>query len=251
MIFSPNYFFKNLASCAGLTLLLSSPFGYGMTIDTLFGMADEKYEARFVLTNDTDSPYFIKTSIEELSVTPEGGLIREPYTKDNLSQWTASITPSRAIIQPKFKRTFKMKYHCNGIGSIEETCLPIKERAYQLSFVPSIYSQGEAGATVQIAIGFSALFVVPGKESPIDKVHVAYDGKQLVVTNPSTGFVRLDVDTCSNYETSKQIGCRQKALVLSGRTLSIQLSDKLQEQNALMSIQSHHGAYSKKLLLEP
>lgn len=224
---------------------LFSGIAYGLTVDTIFLVADKNGNGIVTLTNDLDKPSFIKTSIDEIKTDAKGGLIRTAYTKDNLSQWRIMTTHPKLILEPGREKEVGVRSMCN-----RTQCESDHDMVFSVTFAPSPYlKKGEQKdeQAVQINYGYSVVYVIPTKQGKM-AYRISRNKNMLEVFNQGNTMLSLVIDECS--ETDK-VQCRMQEHVINGRLRSIKLPEKYADKTVKAKIYNHDGSYKRELLLTP
>lgn len=204
-------------------------------------------QASFTITNSAEFRQFLHVGINELSVL-NGELVSTPYTRDNIDQWTLSVRPARTVIEPGLNKTFQVSTEVSGESEVD--------RAYQLTFIPTPYfGKGEEQThSVQVAIGFAPVVIVPAKEDkPIHYTMRYIDGQTMELMNSGKTYLRALIDACpSDMKGEVRKTCSTVVNALSGRNLPIELSKGMQGASQVrVELTTHNLEYRQEFSLSP
>lgn len=224
-----------------------TPYSHAISISSMLEIANDQGEAEFTITNTEDFRQYISTTVSEVSVE-KGELIKTPYTRDNISIWSLDVRPARTIVEPSFKKSFRISYAPKGsdMAHLE------RDRAYQVSFVPTPYfGEGDPNNTVKIAFGFAPIFIVPAKEAQPINYELRHLGSQIEVKNNGNSYFSLLVDGCEDLKvTANTKECSVNATLLAGRHMMLKLPEKMQQAKQLKAkLISHGGKFKVDTLL--
>lgn len=205
-------------------MALCSSAAYGMSVDkmVLFSSGDGDY---FQVTNTTDSPLFITSSISERKVIEDGGTENIEYTADNIQDWKINASPTRFVLYPNEK---KIVYVNENICTDEAACFRETDTIFSVSFVPSIYvPKGEkAVSNVGILFGFAPAFVLPAHEPKYDYSFSVEDNKEgydyLNFKNKGNTMLTVMFDQCSQRVNQEET-CTGYKKVFHTRDAKLQL----------------------------
>ncbi len=207
--------------------LLLSAFGFSLNahaiaISSGFEFADETGSATYTITNVTDNRIFVNAVMYELYLD-KGKVQTIPYTRANIKDWKIEVHPARAVINPGFEKDFRVTLKCR------DKCESLEDQAFQIGFVPTPYfSEDEPPQrSMQVAVGFAANFVFPGKESKLS-YNVKRNGNALQIHNKGNAIFKAKISSCSaNATKDEKKKCEQNINVLGQRQLSVNLLDDM------------------------
>ena len=233
----------------GLTCLTSVGVAQATTISSMMEVADKQGQGLFTITNNNDHRIFMNVSVTELQVTETGDMEKVPYARENISDWKLEVRPAKSVIDPKFEKDFRVSMKCGS------RCDDSKDQAFQLAFVPTPYFGASEGPQnrMQIAVGFGAIFVQPGKEHPIDyQVTTQADGR-LLLHNQGDSYFNATFSTCdidSLPDSADRSACEKNAMVLSGRKLPITLPKSMQGKPVQLQLSTSYGRFREQVTLK-
>lgn len=214
----------------------------GITINSMIEFAD-KNVGEFTITNDDLQRQYIHVGINEVKVDSQGNLVKVAYTRNNIDDWSVTATPSRAIVEPSGKKTFRVQYQPLPSHDVKS------DKIYQFSFVPKPYvaSEDEESNSVQMTVGFSPFFIVPSEEDQPLAYKITHKGKTAWVKNLGNTYIRATFDACQdNNTTSGTENCKKDVYILAGRELNVSLPPGLQKDMSV-KLSTHHAKYEKRL----
>lgn len=237
---------KKLQYCL-LLAALSPQLSYAsIGINSMVEFAD-KEQGLFTISNLVEYRQFISIGISSISVE-NGELVKTPYTRDNIDTWSLTVRPARTIIDPKLKKNFKVRYEP------KPSDLKNRDKMYQLTFVPTPYfSKGEPEThSVQVAIGFAPIFLVPAEKDQPLNYNVSYKGDSIQLTNNGNSYIRAYFDACSaSVKGDARKACSKVVYGLAGRNLTVPLSsDMISASEIKVDISTHDATYKAKLTLK-
>lgn len=222
-------------------------------IDSMLKFADDG-ETFFKFINTDSERQFVRTGISELQV--EGGeIVSTPYSRDNISDWTLAVKPSRTVVEPSMSKRFSVTVISDD-PNYEDI-----DHVYSLSFSPVPFISDKdvnvisdnplRDAKLKVSIGFSPIVIVPAKlDSPIF-YSAKNEGKTLKIANQGDTYLRAVIDNCSKDVTPSNKGdCRIVKTVLSGRELSIDLYDS-SNKSVDIALSTHNYKFKNSFVLEP
>ncbi|WP_425669757.1 hypothetical protein ACPSL3_07630 [Vibrio owensii] len=221
--------------------LLGGAANAGISISSMITFT-ENGMSEFNITNIEEYRQFIHVQARELQVDNKGELVSIPYTRDNLERWSLFVNPARAIVEPKGKKAFRVRYE--ALADHDKA----KDKAYQLSFIPTPYfgEQSEKNSAVQVAVGFAPFVVVPAEEDqPLD-YYVKHNGTSLRIENQGQTYIRTFIDACPNgLDKSERDDCEKMVYVLAGRKIDVELPKKMQGKIEV-NFSTHHSKFKDK-----
>ncbi len=214
-------------------------------IDAMIKFTDQG-KGEFVVTNSADYRQFIQVAITALSVE-DGQLTKMAYSRDNIDQWRLQVNPARTAIDVGMQKVFTVQYEPQSEQEREQ------DHAYQLTFVPTPYfTDGEPNkSTVQLAVGFAPVLIVPAENDQPLSYHMTREGGQLHIHNKGGTYLRALLDVCPDgAKGSVQEACMKTIYVLAGRELSVDLSTMFQEAEKINArLSTHRSTYRQTVTL--
>ncbi|WP_038880791.1 hypothetical protein [Vibrio jasicida] len=227
-----------LSLVCGLYSLQSQAF----QVDKMVIVGDEKGNGIITLTNDEDSPLFVETLIDEIKIKDGTEIIKNNYSRENLSDWKISLTHQRLILKQGEEKDIGIRSLCHNT-----TCDNSQDLMFSLSFLPSKYrEEGKEASGVEVNYGFAPVYIIPTTEPVVD-YSILNRGSELEVKNNSNTMIQVYLDSCTTEITSQ---CRQKLTVLAGRHKTFNLIDTIQSDNLRVTVNSHDKSYSKKEVIK-
>lgn len=206
-------------------------------IDAMVKFTDQG-QGEFVVTNSADYRQFIQVAITALSVE-EGQLTKMPYTRDNIDQWRLQVIPARTAIDVGMQKAFRVQYEPQSQTERQQ------DHAFQLTFVPTPYFTDEEPHknTVQMAVGFAPVLIVPADEDKPLSYRMTRDGDQLYIQNTGGTYFRALLDVCPAEAKGKvRETCMKTIYVLAGRDFSVELPAVFQQAEQINARLSTHRA---------
>lgn len=233
--------------CSFISLALIPLTGNAIGIDSMMEFTQDN-KANFTVTNPAEFRQFLHVGISELKVK-DGELVSVPYSRDNIDDWTLSVRPARTVIDPGLKKTFQVTYEPHDKQESG------KDKAYQLSFIPTPYFEKGEEVThrVQVAVGFAPVVIVPAaKDRPINYRMWYNEDKTLTLKNHGETYLRAFLDACpKDVKDADRRSCTTVVYVLSGRDLSVSLSEGMQDASAIkVKLSTHHLKYKHEFTLK-
>lgn len=223
-------------------LLLWGMSAQALEIDSLIKAADDSGSAVFSVKNINDYRVFLNVGMFELQV--ENGELKEiPYTRDNIKDWKINVRPARTIIDKGFVKDFRVSMNCGT------KCNKDKDQLFTLAFVPTPYVKETdlKQHMVQMAIGFSPIFIFPGADQPLN-YSVNYQGNDLNFINHNDTYINVIVNGCGKgYEWKEGDDCRQTVRVLGGRHFTYTLPESLRKPSLNLTIKTHRSVYHESV----
>lgn len=222
-----------------IALALASQSAHALRIDKMLTTSDEKGNGYFTLVNELAQTSFITAQIDKVNVV-NGELVKEPYTENNLKDWDITVTAPKLILESGRVRQVGVRSLCASNCQFEQ------DRVYQITFSPVPYvAEGEEpaeGGALNINFGYSPYFIIPAKESDVG-YKMTYDGKSIHATNTGNTYVRFMVSQCTS---NTQTECSATYTLLSGRTLTIDLPEKLRQDTLNLMVVNHDESYRQR-----
>ncbi len=225
----------------GAFLCFFSTLSSAVYLDKMLQISDENGNASFIVTNDKEMVYFVETKINEITTTDDGELIRKPYTRENLAEWTIAISNPRFIIEPDRTKSLGVRAICGDSCSWDE------DRIYEIVFVPKPYANDTESEeqSVNVFIGYAPVLIVPTKEPKVDyDIDVA--GKSISIHNKGNTMLRILIDNCVG---AKENACRVFYTLIKGRKKEFDLPDALVNQDLNVTVLNHDESYREKIVV--
>ncbi|MEZ8747354.1 hypothetical protein AB4189_23615 [Vibrio sp. 10N.286.49.E1] len=225
----------------GALLCLFSTLSSAVYLDKMLQVSDENGNASFTVTNDKEIVYFVETKINEIVTTEEGGLVRKPYTRENLAEWTVAISNPKFIIEPGRTKSLGIRAICG------DSCSWGEDRTYEIVFIPKPYANGsESGEqSVNIFVGYAPILIVPAKEPKVD-YDIDVIGKSLSIHNKGNTMLRVLIDNCQGV---KKNSCSVFYTLIKGRKKSFDLPKGLVNKNLNVTVLNHDESFRKKIVV--
>ncbi|CAE6911253.1 hypothetical protein OA39_02257 [Vibrio campbellii] len=235
--------FKKILLCAPFIPMTSQAIG----IDSMMEFTVDG-KAAFHITNGAEYRQFLQVGIAELSVV-DGELKTTRYTRDNIDDWSLTVRPARTVIDPELQKAFQVSY------TPQKNQLIDKDKVYQLSFIPTPYfAEGEKVThTVQVAVGFAPIVIVPAREDKPIAYEMSYEGATMQLKNKGGTYLRAYLDACpSGLKGKQREECTSVVYGLSGRNLPIELKDKMKNAKEIkVELSTHNSKYKETFSLKP
>lgn len=222
--------------------------GQAMGINSMMEFT-ERDKTSFTVTNTANYRQFIQVGITQLDVK-DGELVKTPYTRENIDDWSLAIRPARTVIEPKLSKLFQVEHTLPAVYAAS------RDHAYQLSFIPTPYfEEGEpATHSVKIAVGFAPIVIVPAKQDKPIQYQMRYNGKgQMTLSNHGETYLRASLDACpANVADKDKKTCSTVVYALSGRNLPITLPEGMKNSGKInVELSTHRFDYKKTFTLTP
>ncbi|MGL5668556.1 MAG: hypothetical protein ACRDD9_20810 [Shewanella sp.] len=225
----------------GAFFCLFSTVSSAVYLDKMMQVSDENGNASFIVTNDKEMIYFVETKINEIVTTEDGGLVRKPYTRENLVEWTVAVSNPRFIIEPGRTKSLGIRAICGGGCSWDE------DRTYEIVFVPKPYANAtESGEqSVNIFVGYAPILIVPAKEPKVD-YNIDVAGESISIHNKGNTMLRVLIDNCKG---AKESSCRVFYTLIKGRKKSFDLPKDLVNKDLNVTVLNHDESYRKIIIV--
>lgn len=233
------------------TILYCGPFismtSQAIGIDSMLEFAVNG-KATFHITNAAEYRQFLQVGISELNVV-DGELETTRYTRDNIDDWSLYVRPARTVIDPNMQKAFQVSYEPKKNELVDE------DKVFQLSFIPTPYfAEGEKVThTVQVAVGFAPIVIVPAQEDKPIAYEMSYEGSTMQLKNNGGSYVRAYLDACpSGLKGKLREECTAVVYGLSGRNLPIVLKDQMKNAKKIhVELTTHNSMYKETFSLKP
>ncbi len=229
-----------------LSALGASLNAHAIGISSTFELADQTGSATYTITNTTDKRIFLNAVMYELQID-KGEIKKIPYTRENIRDWKIDVHPARSVINPGFEKDFRISLKCR------DKCNSLTDQAFQIGFVPTPYfSENERPEkAMQIAVGFGANFVNPGKESKLS-YDIKRKGDTLHIHNKGNALFTAHISACkANATLEEKKRCEQTINVLGQRQLPFSLTNEMQGKPLKISLESVGKKYKNDLSIAP
>ncbi|WP_039987002.1 hypothetical protein [Vibrio owensii] len=235
--------FKNITlSLLSLACGMYSAQSLAFQVDKMVVVGDTKGNSIITINNDEDTPLFVETVVEEISIKNGTEIIKEEYTRENLDDWKISLTHQRLVLKKGEEKDIGIRSLCHNT-----TCDNSQDLMFSLTFLPSKYrEEGEVASGVEINYGFAPVYIIPTTDPTFD-YEIVNKGDELQVKNDSNTMIQVYLDSCTTEITAQ---CRQKLTVLAGRHKSFNLVDTIQNDNLRVTVRSHDKSYSQKQVVK-
>ncbi|WP_318519985.1 hypothetical protein [Photobacterium leiognathi] len=222
-----------------IVLLLTPLYVNAIGINSMLEFTYDN-KAEFTITNSAEYRQFIHVGVSEIKI--ENGEIETiPYTRENIEDWSLSVSPSRTVIDPSLKKTFQITYEPKNSSDNKV------DKAYRLSFIPTPYFEKGEPVThaVQVAIGFAPTVIVPAKSDMPINYRMSYDLNDLKLKNNGGTYIRAFIDGCPLDAKDKDL-CSTVVYALSGRNLPIDLNTEMKKAKQLkVELTTHNLKYKE------
>lgn len=222
------------ARCAVTAMALGlASQAQAIAINTTFQLADNTGAATYTITNNTDKRIFLNTVMYELKVE-NGGLEKIPYSRENIKDWKIEVYPARSVINPGFEKDFQVRLKCR------DKCDNALDQAFQIGFVPTPYfaESERPQKAMQIAVGFAANFINPGKEGKLN-YEIKRTDNGLQIHNKGSALFNALISSCgANATKEEKKTCEQRVHVLSKRDLPVKLPKEMLGKELKIFMQS-------------
>ena len=229
---------------SALGVLLLSAGVEAIQIDSMLRVTDEQGKTTFTITNDEEKRLFMTVMMSELTVS-EGQIQKVPYNRENLKDWKLDVYPTKTVIDPDFKKDFSVVMRCG------DQCDNTRDQAFQLAFVPTPYFDGDQPPqhSIQMAIGFGAVVILPGEEKPLNyRAH--YTDSTIQFNNYGDSFINVTLSSCAKTTpTNQRAACTKKVTLLAGRQLSVSLPEKMQVPTLDMQVKTYTAQFKETIQL--
>ncbi|MPW30811.1 hypothetical protein F9L16_17635 [Agarivorans sp. B2Z047] len=235
--------FMNLKISLIMFFFLFAMNATAIEISSMLNVANSNGEGVFTIKNTTDERIFLNVGMHELHIDDEGEIHKNAYTRNNVEEWKIEVRPARTVIAPGFEKDIKVSLSCLP------DCDLSKDHVFQLAFVPTPYveSPTDESKTVQMAVGFAPLFIVPTENARID-YEASYKDDTLYLHNKADSYLTLKIDGCGSNGPSSS--CIQNATLLGGRSLKLKLREEVQKEKLEVSAKLHGRPISHTQIIE-
>lgn len=232
-----NKFITRTLFCLSLTPFAAQSMGINSMVEVA-----KNGVGNFTVTNTEDYRQFIHVALAAMEVK-DGELKANPYTRENINDWTLMVRPARTIIDSKLKKDFKVSFEPKPHTDTS------KDHIYQLTFVPTPYFADGAPkqSTMQIAIGFAPIFIVPAKKDKPLHFNMSRDKETITLKNLGGTYIRTFLDACPEGTKGKaRDACIMSAYSVSGRNLKLRLSPQMAKAKSIkVELSTHNVDYKK------
>lgn len=181
--------FKKLVVLNGL--LFTSFFANAIAVSSLLETADpDTHSAEVTLVNNDGKDMFINLQMAKVEYV-DGKKVVTKVNRDNISDWSFSISPSQMILRPGERKTLRMLNSCGG-----EKCAKNKDETYAVDITPVPYVEGKA-TSVAVAFGYRVYFIDAASEVKLDYSITREDKKHFKFVNNSNTMLNAVLNYCS------------------------------------------------------
>ncbi|WP_372384028.1 hypothetical protein AB8613_14920 [Vibrio sp. BS-M-Sm-2] len=206
-------------------------------VDKMVVVSDEKGNGAISLSNDGSAPLFIQSNIQELTVNQNNEVVRNDYTRKNLSDWKISLTHPQVVLRPGEEKTVGIRSLC-----YESSCDTTTDLMFMLPFTPSHYdAKSIKSSGIQFNYGFTPIYIIPTR-SPNVEYKVLNNGADLIIENKGNTLIYVTVEGEGCGELKQ---CRSEYMVISGRSKVFNLPENVQSENLNITVSSHDKQYNK------
>lgn len=140
-----------------------------IAVSSLFEVADkDTHISEIQIENNDNQDMFVNMEMLKVHYS-NGEKIVEKLNKNNIADWTFSVSPSQMILKPGERKSIRMMNHC------EDACEFKEDQIYAVDITPVPYSDGKA-TVVAVAFGYRTYFLDP---VALDKIKLDYDLKRI------------------------------------------------------------------------
>ncbi|WP_340642459.1 hypothetical protein [Photobacterium damselae] len=236
---------NNILKCGLLLSALTPAVTQAIGINSMIEFA-ERGEGQFTITNNDDYRQFIQVAISSIDIE-NGEIIKTPYTRDNINQWSLIVRPAKTIIDAGLQKDFKVQYEPKLTDKKD------RDKYYQLTFVPTPYFSGKEKVkhVMQIAVGFAAIFVVPAEKDQPLNYDIAYKSDHIQLKNNGDSYIRAYIDACPATAKGKERElCSKVVYALAGRDLRVPLPPEMTQRGKIKTeLSTHFLTYKKEFSL--
>ncbi|WP_394126320.1 pilus assembly protein [Vibrio hepatarius] len=197
-----------------LGLVIFSPLANSIAVSSLLEAADpDTRSAEITIANNDGKDMFVNFQMSKVEYI-DGKKVVTKVSKDNISDWTFSISPSQMILRPGEQRVLRMinncyKHECNN--EIDET--------YAVDITPVPYIDGKA-SSVSVAFGYRVYFIDPASNVKLDYKIYRKDKKNFQFTNNSNTMLNAVINYCK-YDFKTECIYQNRLLPGSSKTFSL------------------------------
>lgn len=172
-------------------LLFTSFFANAIAVSSLLESADpDTHSAEVTLVNNDGKDMFINLQMAKVEYV-DGKKVVTKVNKDNISDWSFSISPSQMILRPGERKTLRMLNSCGG-----GKCAKSKDETYAVDITPVPYVEGKA-TSVAVAFGYRVYFIDAASEVKLDYSITRENKKQFKFVNNSNTMLNAVLNYCS------------------------------------------------------
>lgn len=219
-----------------------SVHAYAIEISSMVQVADEKGSATFTVKNTASHRLFLNVGMFDVAMV-NGEIVKTPYTRENVKDWKIEVRPAKTIIDIGFEKDFKVSMKCGA------QCDDSKDQVFMLAFVPTPYvgDNENTAHLVQMAIGFSPVFISAGKDQPLN-YKVSYKGDAVTFVNNGDTYFNVVLDACAPKTPKLELKkCQKNLRVLAGRKLNYTLPENLQKPTLAVELTTNKKVYTENI----
>ncbi|WP_409581037.1 fimbrial biogenesis chaperone [Vibrio owensii] len=183
-----------------LIAILFSEQSMAIAVSSLFEVADQKtHTAEIQIQNNDNRDMFVNMSMLKVHYD-NGKKIVEKLNKNNVKDWTFSVSPAQIILKPGERKNIRMMNHCKGKCEFDE------DQIYAVDITPVPYNEGEKTA-VAVAFGYRTYFLDPVAldKTKIDYVLKRVSKNKFSFENRSNTMLNAVLNTCTKDYTANCI----------------------------------------------
>ncbi len=231
-----------------LLALTLMPFAsQAIGIDSMLKIA-EGGKTDFTVMSNASYREFIQVGISSIGVQ-DGELTKLAYSRENVDKWSLLVRPSRSIVEPGGRKLFQVEFDPAVNTDLD------KDNVYQVAFIPTPYfAEGEPVThTVQVAMGFAPIVIVPAKKDRPIQYHMQYSQEGLSLKNNGETYLRTVLDACGkDVKGVDRKDCTAVVYALSGRQLPITLTAAMKAAPEIkVELSTHNSDYKESFTLKP
>lgn len=190
-----------------VVFILFSVNANAIAVSSLFEAADPKtHSAEVIIENNDGKDMFVNLEMVKVDYV-DGKKIVTKLNKENVKNWSFSITPSQLVLSPGEKKSIRMLNKCQA-----NKCNDDKDQVYAVDITPVPYSDGKVSA-VAVAFGYRVYFMDPVKNVNLDYKIKRVNGKRFEFINNSNTMLNAVLNVCSKEFTKD---CIYQYKLLSG-----------------------------------
>ncbi|MFH0257971.1 pilus assembly protein [Vibrio rumoiensis] len=204
-----------------LLFILFSVNANAIAVSSLFEAADpDTHSAEIVIENNDGKDMFINLEMAKVEYV-DGKKVVTKLSKDNLQDWTFSISPSQLVLSPGEKKTIRMINKC-----LPDKCEYNSDQVYAVDITPVPYSEGKV-SSVAVAFGYRVYFMDPAKKPNLNYSIKRLNDNKFKFSNHSNTMLNAVLNVCSKEFSSD---CIYQYKLLSGATKEFKLPEKVRNK---------------------
>lgn len=189
---------------------------YAIAVSSLLEAADpESHSAEVTIANNDGRDMFINFEMAKVEYI-NGEKVVTKVSRDNVKDWSFSITPSQMILRPGERKTLRMHNKC-----ISNSCIDDADQTFAVDITPVPYVDGKATA-VAVAFGYRVYFIDPAKEVRLDYKIKRKDKKTFEFANNSNTMLNAVLNFC---DKAFRDDCIYQNRTLPGSTKTFKLPE--------------------------